>query len=123
MTDQKAKILIIEDSKFLYTIYSEKFAASGYDVVSAVDGEEGVQKAKVEKPSLIILDGVLPKKSGLEVLEEIKKDPDTNSIPVVVLSNLDTETEKWMQLGAVAYLVKADLSIDEITDQIKKYLP
>ncbi len=125
MTDQamqKAKILIIDDSKFLSTIYSQQFIEFGYDVILAADGEEGIQKAKNENPSLILLDGVLPKKSGFEVLEEIKKGQDTKNIPVVVLSNLEDDMEKWKQLGAVDYLIKADLSIEELTDKIKKYL-
>jgi len=122
MTDQKPKILIIDDSKFLSTVYAEKFGELGCDVITADDGEEGIQKAKNEKPTLILLDGVLPKMSGFEVLETIKKDPDTMNISVVVLSNLDSEKEKWLQLGAVDYLIKAELSIDEISDKVKKYL-
>lgn len=123
MNPSPIKILVAEDDKFLLKIYQTKLAKEGYEIVSATDGEEAVQSIKIEKPNLVILDLVMPKKNGFEVLEEIKADPELKDIPVIVLSNLgqESDVERVMQAGAVDYLIKANFSIEEVMEKIKKH--
>lgn len=120
----KKKILFIEDERTLHKTFFELFNQEGYELISAYDGEEGLKLAKEKKPDLILLDLILPKKHGLVVLEEIKKDEKIKDIPVIVLTNLeDVQTlEKALSLGATTYLVKAEYSLDEVLEKIKKTL-
>lgn len=124
MDTQAIKILVAEDDKFLLKIYQTKLAKEGFNILIASDGEEAIQMVKSEKPSLVILDLLLPKKSGFEVLAEIKADPVTKDIPVIISSNLgqDADVEKGLKLGAADYMIKANLSITEVMDKIKKYI-
>jgi len=118
------KILIVEDDEFLKRIYTLKLKKAGFEIVLASDGEEAVEKIKEEKPDLILLDLILPKKNGFEVLEEIKVIPELVDIPVIILSNLGQESDikKGIELGAVDYLVKTEISIDTVVSKIKEYL-
>ncbi len=121
---KKKKLLIIEDDAVLKNSLEEFLIAEGFEVSTAPDGEVGVQKAFTEKPALILLDIVLPKKDGYEVLSEIKANPETDHIPVILLTNLSSlaDVEKALALGATTYLVKADYRLDEITQKIKEIL-
>ncbi|MCZ2845755.1 MAG: response regulator [Candidatus Bathyarchaeota archaeon] len=121
---KKAKILIIEDDKFLNKLYSDKLNRSGLDVLGTISAEEGLNRALMEKPDLILLDLVLPQKSGFEVLSELKLSPETKKIPVVILTNLGQETDmrRGLDLGAVAYLVKTDFSVNQLPELVKEYL-
>lgn len=94
----------------------------GYEVVSALDGETGLKMAKTENPDLILLDLILPKLYGLEVLKELKKDPKTKDIPVIVLTVLEgtEDVEKALELGATTYLIKASYTLKEVVEKIKK---
>jgi DNA-binding response OmpR family regulator len=125
MTDHaKARILLVEDDFFLADIYQTKLAVEDYEVVVAQDGVEGLTLAKEAKPALILLDIMLPKMDGLEVLKKLKADDQTKNIPVILLSNLGQEfvVKGGMNLGAVDYLLKSDLTPREVIDKIKKYL-
>jgi len=119
-----AKILLIEDEKTLRFLIVQTLTQEGFEVEEAVDGEEGIQKLKNNKPDLILLDLVLPGMNGFEVLSKIKKDSELESIPVVILSNLGQEEEikKGMNLGATDYLIKAHFTLDQIVARIKKFL-
>lgn len=121
---QKKKILIIEDDRALQSAMLEILAQEGYETVSAYDGEEGVHKAETEKPDLILLDLILPKKDGYEVLAEIKNGPDKN-IPVLILTNLEEieNVQKALELGANTFMVKSDFSLRDIIEKIKENLP
>jgi len=121
---QKKKILIIEDDRALQSAMLEILAQEGYETASAYDGEEGVQKANTEKPDLILLDLILPKKDGYEVLAEIKNGPDKN-IPVLILTNLEEieNVQKALELGANTFMVKSDFSLRDIIEKIKENLP
>jgi DNA-binding response OmpR family regulator len=121
---EKKKILIIEDDVVLKNSLEEFLTAEGFEVSTALDGEIGLQKAFTEKPDLILLDIVLPKKDGYEVLSEIKANPETDHLPVVLLTNLGSiaDVEKALALGATTYLIKADYKLDEITQKIKEIL-
>mgnify|MGYP001034159188 CR=1 FL=1 len=118
------KILIVEDDKFLRELISRKLQQQGFSVSEAVDGTEGLQKAKEEKPDLILLDLILPGIDGFEVLTRIKQDPYISSIPVLILSNLGQkeEVERGLKLGAIDYLVKAHFTPSEIIEKVKGIL-
>jgi len=119
-----AKILVAEDDKFLLAAYAAKLKTSGFDAVLASDGEEAVNKTKTEKPDLILLDLVMPKKDGFDVLYDLKNNPETKNIPVIILSNLGQEEDiaKGKKLGAVDYLVKSNIAIKDVVSKIKEIL-
>lgn len=116
-------ILLVEDDSFLIDIYSTKFKEAGFEVSVAEDGEEALKKIQEKKPDLLLLDIVLPRIDGWEILERIKKQ-NLKSFKIVVLSNLDQkdDIEKGMRLGADKYLIKAHLTPSEIVEEIKKIL-
>lgn len=116
------KILFIEDEFELQRSVSDFLKKQGYAVVYALDGEIGLNLAQTEKPDLILLDIILPKKDGFEVLKSIKKEERTKNIPVIVLTNLENpeDVEKILSLGATTYLVKSDHDLNDILDKIKQ---
>ena len=119
------KILLIEDDSLMVNMYKKKFLHDGFEVEVALDGVEGEQKVKQVKPDIIILDIMLPKMSGTDLLERIKKEPSVSSIPVLVLTNLNTNQEevaKTLELGAKEILQKTDYTPQQVVDKIRKYL-
>lgn len=118
-------VCIIEDDVYINKAYASKFAHENISVKIAEDGEQGMQLLKSDdKPFLILLDLMLPKKNGFEVLEEIKKNPTLKHIPVVIMTNLgqSADTKRGLALGAAEYLVKTNIKIDEIIKKVKGYL-
>lgn len=115
------KILIVEDDKFLRELIVQKLLTENYETIEAIDGEEAIKMIKEKKPDLILLDLILPKANGFEVLEKIKEDAVTSQIPVIILSNLGQkdDVEKGLKLGAVDYLIKAHFTPNEIIQKIK----
>jgi len=120
MADSPKKILIIEDDKFLRELISNKLAKRGYELIQAVDGEQGFEKTKKEKPDVILLDLILPGIDGFEVLSKIRKEKDIAETPVLILSNLGQkeDIEKALNLGAADYLIKAHFTPEEIVEKI-----
>jgi len=120
----KKKILIIEDDKFLLKLYGDKLRRAGFEVAESVTGEEALNKISVDMPDLIILDLILPKKSGFEILTEFKLNPKTKNIPVIILTNLGQESDikRGLEMGAVDYLVKTDFSMNKLPQLIKEKL-
>jgi DNA-binding response OmpR family regulator len=118
------KILIIEDDKFLRELMTRKLLSLEYEVVSAADGEEGLQKIKSEKPDIVLLDLILPGINGFDVLAKAKKDPQIAKIPIIILSNLgqSEDIEKGLKLGAQDFLVKAHFTPQEIVNKLKSIL-
>lgn len=118
------KILIIEDDALLRDSLQKKLMLEGYQALTAVDGEIGLEKIKTLKPDLILLDIVMPKVNGMEVLKEMKKDKELTKIPVIMISNSGqpVETQEVLKLGAFDYLVKADFDPDEVLKKVKKAL-
>ena len=118
------RILIIEDESALQDALGETFSAKGYEVERAMDGDAGVSMAKVKIPDVVILDLILPKKSGFEVLEELKKDSSTKNIPILVLTNLEgsADVERALTGGATTYLVKTNYSLNEIVNKTESLL-
>ena len=122
---EKKTILIIEDDFYFVKAYSLKLEKEGVNVVSVGDGEAAIEFLKKnKKPDMIILDLMLPKKNGFEVLKEIKSNNEWKNIPLVILSNLGQEEDikKGKEMGALDYIVKADTSIEEAIGRIKKHL-
>ena len=117
------KILIIEDDNFLRLALEKKLKKEGFEVITANDGEEGLQKIITELPDLVLLDIILPKKTGFGFLEDLQKDPNLKSIPIMVVSQLGQpeDIEKGINLGAIEYFVKAKVSLDELVSKIKKF--
>jgi len=124
MANMEKKILIIEDDKFLRELIAQKLIREGYETSEAVDGEEGIKKIKEEKPSLVLLDLILPGIDGFEVLSQMKEDSTISSIPVIILSNLGQkeDIERGLKLGAVDYLIKAHFTPGEIIEKMKNIL-
>jgi len=118
------KILIIEDDLFLRQLISKKIGQEGYDVVEAVDGEEGIKKVETENPDLILLDLILPGVDGFEVLSRVKKNLNTKHIPVIILSNLGQkeDVDRGLNLGAEDFLIKAHFTPTEIIIKIRNVL-
>ena len=118
------KILFIEDESALQKTFGEILKQEGYEMISALDGETGLRLAKSEKPDLILLDLILPKMHGFEVLKKLKEDKETKDIPVIVLTNLEKieDVDKALELGATTYLIKAQYSLEEVVEKIKKVL-
>jgi CheY-like chemotaxis protein len=108
------KILLVEDSKFLRLATGRALTRAGYEMIFAGDGDEALLMAGEKRPDLILLDMMLPKMSGLEVLKALKKEPATEAIPVVVLTGLSqTNAQRLQRDGAFAFLAKADLALDQ----------
>lgn len=117
-------ILFIEDESALQKTFGDVLKQEGYKMIPALDGEEGLRLAKKEKPGLILLDLILPKTHGFDVLKKLKEDEETKDIPVIVLTNLEgvEEVDRAIELGATTYLVKAQYSLEEVVEKINKTL-
>lgn len=125
MPDNSLKtVMVAEDDKFLMKVYKVKLNKAGYNVVTATNGEAALELAVAEKPDIILLDIVMPKKSGLEVLEELRANPDFQKTPIVLLSNLSQEVDidKATALGANGYLVKSNVQFKEVITTIEEHL-
>ena len=118
------KILFVEDESALQKTFGDILKQEGYEMISALDGEIGLRLAKENRPNLILLDLILPKIHGFDVLKKLKEDSDTKEIPVIVLTNLEglEDVEKALELGATTYLVKTQYSLEEVVQKIKKAL-
>lgn len=118
------KILVAEDDKLISKSLCDALKTAGLDPTPAYDGEEAVAKAKEIMPDLVLLDIMMPKLDGISVLWELKADPNTAKISVIVLTNIgDVETiSKIVEAGAVDYLLKSDQSVDDIIQKVKDVL-
>jgi len=119
-----AKILIIEDDPLMSRMYQRIFTFQKYDVEVAADGEEGLAKVASVHPTIILLDVMMPKMNGLQVLEKLKADPETKAIPVIMLTNLagQQDAETALAKGAVKYIVKSEHDPKEIADLVKEII-
>lgn len=117
-------ILIVEDEDFLSRALKDNLESEGYVVDLVLDGGEAIERIKVKKPDLVLLDIMMPKKDGFYVLEEVKKNPEWKLIPVIMLSNLggDAEIKKSLEMGADDYFVKSQHPIEEVIEKVKEYL-
>ena len=117
----RQKVLIVEDDGLLQKIFKAKFTLEGYDVDTADDGEDGLAKVRTGSPDIVLLDILIPKLHGLQVLAEIRRDPVIKNVPVVMLSNLSNtdQIERAMTMGAAGYLVKSDTSPGEVLEFVR----
>lgn len=121
MTATTGRVLLVEDDKFLRRACEASLKQRGFTVVTATDGEEGLRLAReTPAPDVILLDLLMPKVSGIEVLRALRADPATAGIPVLILSNSSRDEDKReaVRLGAAGYYVKANLSLKELGTQI-----
>ena len=118
------KILLIEDDPFLSSLLKNRFTKEGYEIQLAQTGDLGIMAAKQGGFDLILLDLILPGKSGFEVMEQINMDPLIQKVPILIISNLgqDSDVEKGRELGAVGYLIKAKTSIDTLISKAKEFI-
>lgn len=120
-----AKILIVDDDPLLVRMYQKKLENDGYTVDSADDGIKALEKVTEFAPNLILLDIMMPKMNGLEVLTQLKDNKVTEGIPIILLTNVgssDGDVERGLELGAVAYLVKASNRPKEVVEKVKEIL-
>jgi DNA-binding response OmpR family regulator len=124
MSPKKQKILMIDEDRFLRKIYKNKFLNSGFEFLEATNGIEGLNKIFSEKPDLVLLDIILPRKNGFDVLIETKRNTATKKIPFIIISNLGQEPDikRGISLGAKDYLVKTDISHSEVVEKVKECL-
>src|SRR3989344_572236 len=117
------KIVILEDDLALVTSLAQGLEAVGFEIYSAVDGETGLRTIAEKKPDLVILDIILPRKSGFEVMEALSADKELSKIPVMVLTNLESsqDVNRMMELGAKSFLVKTNYSLDEVLVKVKGF--
>lgn len=117
------KILVVEDEEDLREMYSTKIASAGYKVFTATCGDEGLKAIRKEKPDLVLLDLIMPRKNGFDVLEELKKDKKLTKVPIMVLSNLcqDEDMQLVEEMGAVDYIVKSQVKLDDLVLKIDKF--
>ncbi|MFA5099035.1 MAG: response regulator [Candidatus Paceibacterota bacterium] len=120
------KILLVEDDTFLSSLLKNRLQKENLEVSYAADGEEAINFLQANSPDLILLDIILPKKSGFEVMEEMKNNPQMQSkeIPIIIISNLGQPEDivRGQDLGAIEYFIKARTSIDELVTKIKGFL-
>ncbi|OGL78304.1 hypothetical protein A3F28_00340 [Candidatus Uhrbacteria bacterium RIFCSPHIGHO2_12_FULL_57_11] len=124
-SNNKPRILIVEDNLTLLNLIKEKVKSEGWTALTAVDGDEAAKKIWTQKPDLILLDLLLPKRDGVSVLREMRSRKETADIPVVVLTNLsDGETvEAVMAEGGTDFLVKTDYTLDDVMARVRQRLP
>ena len=117
-------ILIAEDENALSGVLQSKLARHGFVVETAADGVEALEKIRMTRPQLVLLDLIMPNKNGFQVLEEVKADPELKDIRIVVFSNLNQEEdrERAKKMGAIDFLVKSDLGINEVVGKVNAFL-
>jgi DNA-binding response OmpR family regulator len=119
-----AKILLVEDDVNLREIYSARFAAESYQVITASDGEEALATAVREKPDLIVLDVMMPKISGFDVLDILRSTPETKTTKVIMMTALsqDSDRQRGEALGANKYLIKSQVTLEDVVNAVKSQL-
>ena len=124
MPSRKYSVLIVEDDQMILDMYCIKLQIEGYDVMTAPNGKVGFEMAKEKNPHLILLDVIMPEMDGFSVLRKLKNEEITQSIPVILLTNLgqDGDVQKGYQLGAVDYLIKANYTPSQVVEKVKSYL-
>jgi len=120
--NRKKKILLIEDEQIIIEILAKKLKEEGYDVVVAMNGNQGLEKMRRQTPDVILLDMVMPEKGGMEVLEEMRKDKSLKKIPVIIISNSGqpVELDRAKELGVSDWLVKTEFDPEEVIEKVKK---
>jgi DNA-binding response OmpR family regulator len=121
----KGKILLVEDDLFLREIYVQVFQNQGYTVITADDGEAGLHIGQTNQDAkIMLLDIMLPKMHGVDVLKNLKSNPQTKNLPVVILTNLTEETvmQEALHLGAAGYLVKVRFTPQQVVEKVEEFI-
>lgn len=113
-----------DDEQFIRAAYKEGLEQAGFKVVTAADGEEALKLALEHKPGLMLLDLIMPKLNGFDVLKEMRKVPELKDTKVMVMTNLSQDTDRAAvtALGAADFMVKSDYSLQQVVDKVKSYL-
>ena len=124
MTDVAKKILIIEDEEIISNLLAKKLSQVGYEVKTAFNGQEGLEILEQEKPDLVLIDIVMPKKDGFETISEVKGDPTLKDIPIIIISNSGqpVELDKAKEMGVNDWLIKTDFDPQEVIQKVKKQI-
>jgi DNA-binding response OmpR family regulator len=124
MEEANKIILLVDDDLTLREMYEERLKAEGFTIIQASNGEEALAKGKETKPSIVLLDIMMPKVNGFDVLKTLKANPDTKDIPVIILSALiqDVDRVEGKKLGAFDYIVKSETMPGEVIEKIKAAL-
>lgn len=124
MSDQKKKILLVEDDETLASVYLERLQAEGFDIRHVANGEDALSNTIEYKPDLILLDVMMPKISGFDVLDILRNTPETTNVRIVMLTALSQpkDKERAEQLGVDDYLVKSQVVIADVIERIKYHL-
>jgi DNA-binding response OmpR family regulator len=120
------KILIVEDDAILLEMYKDKFVTEGFEVITAINGKEGLEKTLEQKPNIIILDLMMPVMSGESMLKKIREFPQFKRLPVIVLTNageVDNIRLTKRYDDACDFLIKSNVSIDDVVDKVRFWLP
>lgn len=117
-------ILFIEDESALQKTFGEVLGQEGYKIIPALNGKTGLELAKTKRPDLILLDLILPKIHGFDVLKKLKETKETKNIPIIILTNLEgvADINKALEMGVTTYLVKAQYSLEEVVEKVKNAL-
>jgi len=120
----KKKILLVEDDKALAAVYVSRLQLEGFDVKHVINGEEALSAALAYKPNLVVLDAMMPKISGFDVLDILRNTPETSNLRIIMLTALSQAKDKEMaeRLGADDYLVKSQVVIGDVVERIKHHL-
>ena len=118
------KILLVEDEDIMLNLLQRKLTQEGYDVFVARDGEEGLKIMREIMPDIVLLDIIMPKKGGIEVMEEMQKEPKLKTLPVIIISNSGqpVELDKAKELGAKDWLIKTEFDPQEVIDKVVKQI-
>ncbi len=118
------KILLVEDEEIMIDLLQKKLGKEGYTVFVAKEGEEGLKKMREVNPDLVLLDIIMPKKGGFEVMEEMNRDPKLKNIPVIVISNSGqpVELDRAKELGAKDWLIKTEFDPKEVLEKVIKQI-
>ena len=124
MNQGSKRVLLVEDDRFLRRACEKSLRQQGFTVFTAADGEEAFKAIRADPPDIVLLDLLMPKVSGLDVLRNLKSDDKTRAIPVIILTNSSKETDvrEIESLGVSGYLVKANLSLEELASQVRQAL-
>jgi DNA-binding response OmpR family regulator len=124
MKNSTQKILLAEDDRFMRKAADAALRRHGFCVITAVDGENALELARSEQPALILLDLIMPKLHGFAVMRALKKDPETAAIPIIVISNLEQQSDlaTAQELGALDYWVKANIGLEELATRVEALL-
>lgn len=125
MEQSPKRILLVDDDPLIVRMYERKLAKEGFSVTLAANGEEGLKALEKEMPNLILLDVLMPKMNGWEMLKKLKENPKTRDIPVITLTSLGDRPEdiqKFKELGVKEYLIKSQVELKSLAETIRKYV-